>query len=221
MAISLNIFSLVVVPLFYAVGVVFALVAISQERSSQGAVAWTVALVAMPFVSVPLFVVFGGWRFSGYVKKFRTQLARTPISRDLLPDPLRLTDTDLGAMQVIEKLARFPFTRGNEVDLLIDAEETYAALFQSIDRATRSILMQFYIINDDDAGREFAQRLIGAAKRGVEVRVLYDEIGCNRTPEAYFSKLRSAGISVSPFGSATRMGKRFQINFRNIFISSN
>ncbi|WP_340161455.1 cardiolipin synthase [uncultured Hoeflea sp.] len=215
MAISLNIFSLVVVPLFYAVGVVFALVAISQERSSQGAVAWTVALVAMPFVSVPLFVVFGGWRFSGYVKKFRTQLARTPISRDLLPDPLRLTDTDLGAMQVIEKLARFPFTRGNEVDLLIDAEETYAALFQSIDRATRSILMQFYIINDDDAGREFAQRLIGAAERGVEVRVLYDEIGCNRTPEAYFSRLRDAGISVSPFGSATRMGKRFQINFRN------
>lgn len=215
MAISLNIFSLVVVPLFYAAGVVFALVAMSQERSSQGAVAWTVALVAMPFVSIPLFVVFGGWRFSGYVKKFRTQLAETPIDSDLLPNPWRLTENDLGAMQVIEKLARFPFTRGNEVDLLIDADETYAALFQSIDRATRSILMQFYIINDDDAGRDFARRLISAAERGVKVRLLYDEIGCNKTPEAYFSRLRSAGVSVSPFGSATRMGKRFQINFRN------
>jgi len=215
MAISLNIYSLVVVPLFYAIGMVFALVAISQERSSQGAVAWTVALVAMPFIAVPLFIVFGGWRFSGYVKKYRRRLAKTPISSDLLPNTLRLTKTDLGAMQVIEKLARFPFTRGNEIDLLIDAEETYAALFQSIDRATRSILMQFYTINDDDAGRDFAQHLIGAAKRGVEVRVLYDEIGCNRTPETYFSRLRDAGISVSPFGSATRMGKRFQINFRN------
>lgn len=215
MAISLNIYSLVVVPLFYAVGVVFALVAISQERSSQGAVAWTVALVAMPFIAVPLFIVFGGWRFSGYVKKYRRRLAKTPISSDLLPNTLRLTKTDLGAMQVIEKLARFPFTRGNEVDLLIDAEDTYAALFQSIDRSTRSILMQFYIINDDDAGREFARHLISAAKRGVEVRLLYDEIGCNGTPEAYFSRLRNAGISVSPFGSATRMGKRFQINFRN------
>ena len=84
MAISLNIYSLVVVPLFYAIGVVFALVAISQERSSQGAVAWSVALVAMPFISVPLFVVFGGWRFSGYVKRFRKQLAKTPINSDLL-----------------------------------------------------------------------------------------------------------------------------------------
>ncbi|SOE10601.1 cardiolipin synthase [Hoeflea halophila] len=215
MAISLNIFSLVVVPLFYAVGVAFALVAMSQERSSQGAVAWTVALVAMPFISVPLFVVFGGWRFSGYVKKFRTQLAETPIDRDLLPNPLRLTADDLGAMQVIEKLARFSFTRGNDVDLLIDADETYAALFDSIDRATRSILMQFYIINDDEVGRDFARRLIRAAERGVEIRLLYDEIGCNKTPEAYFARLRSGGVSVSPFGSATRMGKRFQINFRN------
>lgn len=215
MAISLNIFSLSLVPLVYAMGIVFALVAISQERSSQGAVAWAVALVMMPFLSVPLFMIFGGWRFSGYVKKFRTQLAKTPVDRDLLPNTPRLATPELGAMQVIEKLARFPFTRGNEIDLLIDAEETYAALFQSIDRATRSILMQFYTINDDEAGREFAQRLISAAKRGVEVRLLYDEIGCNGTPEAYFSGLRSAGVSVSPFGSATRMGKRFQINFRN------
>jgi len=215
MAISLNIYSLVVVPLFYAIGVVFALVAISQERSSQGAVAWSVALVAMPFISVPLFVVFGGWRFSGYVKRFRKQLAKTPINSDLLPKTQRLTRTELGAMQVIEKLARFPFTRGNDVDLLIDAEESYAALFQAIDRAKRSILMQFYIINDDEVGRQFARHLISAAKRGVDVRLLYDEIGCNRTPEAYFAKLRNAGILVSPFGSATRMGKRFQINFRN------
>lgn len=215
MAISLNIFSLVVVPLVYAIGVVFALVAISQERSSQGAVAWAVALVAMPFISVPLFVVFGGWRFSGYVKKFRTQLTKTSIKRDLLPNTLLLTKSELGAMQVIENLARFPFTRGNEIDLLIDAEETYAALFQSIDRSTRSILMQFYIIHDDEVGRDFARHLISAAKRGVEVRLLYDEIGCNGTPEAYFSRLRNAGISVSPFGSATRIGKQFQINFRN------
>ncbi|MBV1722773.1 MAG: PLDc N-terminal domain-containing protein, partial [Hoeflea sp.] len=184
MAISLNILSLVAVPLVYAVGVVFALVAISQERSSQGAVAWAVALVAMPFISVPLFMIFGGWRFSGYVKEFRTQLAKTPISQDLLPNTLRLSRTELGAMQVIEKLARFPFTRGNETDLLIDAEETYAAIFQSIDRSERSILMQFYIINDDDVGREFARHLISAAQRGVQVRLLYDEIGCSRTPEA-------------------------------------
>ena len=48
------------------VGVVFALVAISQERSSQVAVAWAVALVAMPFLVCPsLFMIFGGWRFSG------------------------------------------------------------------------------------------------------------------------------------------------------------
>ncbi|WP_417425841.1 cardiolipin synthase [Hoeflea sp.] len=215
MAISLNIFSLIVVPLVYAVGVVFALVAISQERSSQGAVAWTVALVAMPFISVPLFIVFGGWRFSGYVKKFRIQLAKAPINSDLLPATLQLTKTDLGAMQVIEKLARFPFTRGNEVDLLVDAEETYGALFRSIDQSAQSILMQFYIINDDEVGSKFAQHLISAAKRGVEIRLLYDEIGCNSTPATYFDRLRKAGILVSPFGSATRMGKRFQINFRN------
>ena len=106
-------FSLILVPLIYGVGMICALIAISQERSSQGAVAWTVALILMPFVSVPLFIVFGGWRFHGYVRRFRLQQASIPMDDKWLPDTSPLKPSELGAMHDVEKLARFPFTSGN------------------------------------------------------------------------------------------------------------
>lgn len=52
-------------------GVLCALHAVMGDRSSQGAVAWSMALVAMPFVAVPLYLVFGRSRFHGYVEALR------------------------------------------------------------------------------------------------------------------------------------------------------
>lgn len=205
----------VLVAFTYAGGVALALLAISQERSSQGAVAWAVALVTMPFLAIPFFALFGGWRFTGYVRRFREKLAEHRIEIGQLPDSSRLGASELGAMQVVEELARFPFTRGNKIELLVDAQATYDALFKAIDEARETVLIQFYIINDDEAGRIFAEHLVSAAGRGVEVCLLYDEIGSHATPSRYFEQLTRAGVNVSSFGSATRPGKRFQINFRN------
>ncbi|MCZ6771642.1 MAG: cardiolipin synthase, partial [Proteobacteria bacterium] len=119
------------------------------------------------------------------------------------------------ALAGVEKLARIPLTGGNKVDLLIDGPATFASIFAGIDAAADYILVQFYIVRDDELGRELKSRLIAKARRGVRVYFLFDEIGSLGLPSSFTSELRSAGVEVLPFHSRKGSGNRFQLNFRN------
>ena len=103
---------------------------------------------------------------------------------------------------------------GNTAELLIDGEATFASLFAGIDAAERYVLVQFYIVRDDGLGNALADRLIAAARRGVTVFMLYDEVG-SRPGRAYWRRLRDAGVRVSEFGTTRGPRNRFQLNFRN------
>lgn len=205
----------VLLPLAYLAGIGLALVAISQDRTPQGAIAWAIALIAMPFIAIPAFFVFGGWRYRAYRRARLRSRQRLPRDPDWLPDTSQLERRQLGELRVLEKLARIPFTRGNSLNLLVDGKETFDALFAAIDSAEKYVLCQFYIVRDDSVGNALAERLQMAARRGVRVCLLYDEVGSISTPGSYFNRLIADGVSVYPFGSAYGFGRRFQINFRN------
>lgn len=203
----------------HVVGLVSSVEALMSSRTSQGAIAWIVSLNTIPYVAVPTYWIFGRNTFEGYVTSRRdedSELARA------LADKLG----ELRAHGVewphehrhlagVEQLAKLPYLGGNDATLLIDGEETFASIFAGIDAAERYLLVQFYIVRNDDLGRELQQRLIARASEGVEVYFLYDEIGSYKLPNAYLQALRDAGVNVHRFHSTRGPGNRFQLNFRN------
>lgn len=118
------------------------------------------------------------------------------------------------AMTVLERLSDLPFTRGNRAQLLIDGEETFAALFAAMDRAERYILVQFYILREDQIGKRFVAKLEERAEAGVRICLLYDEIGCG-LENSTIARMRGKGIQVSGFNATKGRVNRFQLNFRN------
>ncbi|MGH7582632.1 MAG: phospholipase D-like domain-containing protein [Gemmatimonadales bacterium] len=102
--------------------------------------------------------------------------------------------------RAFHRAAGSPFIGGNRLELLIDGPETYAAMYAMIERATRRIHLENYIIRGDATGEAFASRLIERARSGVKVRVLYDWIGSFTTPHRFWRRLRDAGIAVDVFG---------------------
>lgn len=122
---------------------------------------------------------------------------------------------ELGAVRVAETLARLPLTSGNQADLLVDDEATFKSIFEGIDASEAYVLVQFYIVRDDELGRELQDRLIAASERGVRVLFLYDEIGSLGMTAAYRRRFADAGIEFRPFHSRKGLGNRFQLNFRN------
>jgi cardiolipin synthase len=104
---------------------------------------------------------------------------------------------------------------GNDVELLVDGQDTFDSIFEGIQRAERYILVQFYILRGDGLGKQLNRRLADKARQGVQVYVLYDEIGSHDLPDTYVSEMAAAGIQAYPFNTTKGRANRFQINFRN------
>lgn len=102
-------------------------------------------------------------------------------------------------LAVEESITGTPLVLGNKVDLLIDGEATYAAMFQAIREAKDHINMETFIIDDDDTGKAFADALIERQLNGVQVNLIYDSFGALNTPRAFFDRLTENGVSVLEF----------------------
>jgi cardiolipin synthase len=209
----------IVLPLIHLLGLISAVAAMTSARTSQGAIAWIVSLVTFPYLAVPAYWIFGRPRFHGYVfaRQSKDSILRSDVGPllDNVRNRLPALGEDYGQVRAVERLARMPFSGGNEVELLIDGQATFDGIFAGLEAAQDYILTQFYIVNDDDLGRRFKDCLLRKAAGGVTVHFLYDEIGSHKLSKHYLRELRNGGVNVRAFHSSRGRGNRFQLNFRN------
>jgi cardiolipin synthase len=124
--------------------------------------------------------------------------ATDPLLRQALDE----YKNDAAVRELVDAVRRYssePLTTGNEVKVLVDGPETYAALEASMRAARHYIDLETFIYGDDDIGRRFAALLAEKKREGIEVHVLYDSLGSMDTPRSFFDELRSQGIDVREF----------------------
>ncbi|MGC8120034.1 cardiolipin synthase [Marinobacter sp. VGCF2001] len=189
-------------------------------RTTQGAIAWILALIGLPYVAVPMFLLIGRSRFGGYVKARRmgdqslgNLLDRFERQTTSIAHPGQESLSD--ELQVLWKLGRQPFTSGNHCTLLRDGEATFEALFDAMEDARHYLLLEFYIVRSDRVGRRIKAILERKLAQGVEVWFLYDDIGSAFLSRKWLNELSAAGARIASFGDGNIRRRRFQINFRN------
>jgi cardiolipin synthase A/B len=96
--------------------------------------------------------------------------------------------------------------RGRHAFSLLPMRPFLDAVFEEMSRARRRLFVECYIVKDDTLGRALAARLLAAASRGVDVRLLYDPSGSHVTPAAAWRRLRAGGVKVRAFGRLARLG---------------
>ncbi len=197
-------------------GIAAAMEAIMKTRTSPGAIAWTLSLVLMPTLVLPLYLVFGRRKFRGYRKARR--LGSSPMQQlaHLLSQHLQ---TYLMAPPTphaaLERIAQMPFTSGNRATLLINGDAVFSALFDAIEKARDYVLLEYYIVRDDALGQALGELLQRKARAGVRIFFLYDEIGSYQLHGAYIRQLMESGVDIRSFHSTKGRRNRFQLNFRN------
>ena len=201
---------------FYVAAAICSVREIMNSRTAQGSIAWLLSMFFLPFITVPLYLVFGWRSFSDY-KNIRKRLGRDNRTRQA--EQLKLHDEE-GNRQwpVLSKIAGLPFLSGNKVELLIDGEATFQSMLDGISQARHTILLQFFIIRDDEIGTRIKDALLERAHAGVKIHVLYDEIGSKSLGNAFISALRDAGVKVSGFNEKhkyLRMLGPMRLNYRN------
>jgi len=206
--------------MFHAAGIYFAIQAVMISRTPQASIGWGLALVICPYVAIPLFLVFGESKFSGYTlagqnRHEELDAGLRQAQRALTPFRSSFLSKYSDAERLGISLRGLPPTNGNACRLLIDGKETFRTIFQAIETARGYVIVQFYIVHDDGLGRELKDRLLAASRRGVRCWLLYDSVGSKGLTDAYLGELRDVGVSVQAFVTNRQFGRQFQINFRN------
>ncbi len=207
---------MIIVWVNYALAIACIIHEILRSRTSQGSIAWIISLVLLPLPTTFLYLVFGIKSFDDYAKLQTTSSRVLRMARAEKNNLLDQVSSDAWPVQA--NISQLPFLGGNDVELLIDGKATFESMFAGMRAATSTIVAQFYIIRDDELGREFAEVLIERAKAGVTVYLLYDDAGCFWLPRAYKQRLRDAGVNVASFNQRHRYLRIYgptRINYRN------
>ncbi|MEM8828391.1 MAG: cardiolipin synthase [Cyanobacteria bacterium P01_G01_bin.19] len=204
----------------HGLGILTAAHAVMVVRSSRGAIAWSISLITFPWLAIPLYWIFGNNEFQEYAEALQNAYMEKQklVSRaygEILEHKALLPDNFNAIAKLVEVFTPLPFTTGNQIELLIDGQQTYQEMLRAIAQAKDYILLQSYIIKDDRIGNEFRQALVNCAKGGVRIYFLYDKIGSRKLPRSYLKFLQKYGIDTCGFGSSRRKGNRFRLNFRN------
>ncbi|EDM27764.1 cardiolipin synthetase [Lentisphaera araneosa HTCC2155] len=198
----------------YFLGTILAIEVLYKGRTSQGKTAWILSLILMPILAVPIYLLFGSRKFSGYVIAHKE--GREPLDKlwRNACDKMSNHKVVINELCLYEKISKFFFTSGNKIELINNGQEKYRKLFDDLNAATQSIFIEYYIIRNDEVGQELQEMLIKKAKQGLEVYLICDYIGSFNIKKSFMNKLREAGVKAHYFRT-TKFGRRGQINFRN------
>lgn len=200
--------------LTYLTALVLSTHALIRVRTSQGAIAWVLSLLLLPYVAIPAYLIFGWRRVRGYRRSLRA--SRQEVLELLRPSKLQNFGSESEGFPLsLRRLAQLPATMGNRIILHSDGEESFAAKLRLIGEARRYILLQSYILRNDRSGGEIITALLEKARQGIKVYVLFDDIGSYGLRRGDIRRMRDGGIDIQGFRSSRFRSNRFRINFRN------
>lgn len=172
-----------------------------QRRPTGSTMAWLLAIVLVPYLGVPLYLLLGG-------RKLRQRAGRkAPLSETRTETTLASDATPLARM-LCASGASAP-SNGNRFELLTTGEASFAAVIAALEGAERSICVSTLILADDPVGRAIAEALGAKARSGVQVRLLIDALFEFRSSRRQVQALRTAGIHVAwfmPLGTSLHRG---------------
>lgn len=172
-------------------------VALRQRRHPSAAIAWLMAIVLVPYLSLPAFLLFG-------TRKLPGGAAQAPVNTPVASPLDRLCDT-MG----------LPAPAGyGDFHMHADGARARDTLLAVLDSARDSLVICTYLLADDRLGHDVESRLLAAAARGVDVRLLVDGLGAFGHARIR-RRLAAGGVSVARFGAPSSLLRGPHVNLRN------
>lgn len=193
------------------------LTVLMDNRQPAKTMAWVLVLLFVPVVGIVLYFFFGQ-----NVRKMRfisqrslDQLTRRSMLEFVEQRELRLPDEYRTQIRLFaNQNMSLPF-KDNEADIYTSGYDFFPALLRAIAEAKHHIHLEVYIFADDALGRLVADALIARSKAGVEVRLIYDDVGSWRVKKSFFERMRNAGIDVHAFMPVKFPAFTSKVNYRN------
>lgn len=177
------------------------LVIINSQDNPEYKVPWLVVILTLPIVGVVLYAIFYSRKLSIIqVKRLKNFRDNSNIQLDY--DALKeLSGTDaFGQAKVLCESSRVNLYKNTKSKYFSSGEEIFTSMLTDLSNAKKFIFLEYFIIQRGIFWNSILEILKDKAANGVEVRVIYDDIGCMRTlPSLYFKTLQKYNIKAVPF----------------------
>ncbi len=165
------------------------------KEDVRAAIGWIGMVWLVPFAGVVLYFLLGINRVARRARR-RARTRPTPVGRSEPAAQVILREKRMANLARLGgALTGAPLLAVRTCEPLEEGEEAYPAMLAAIDRAARRVWLQSYIFDWDETGAGFAEHLLLAQKRGVDVRILIDGVGAIGTPH----KLARVGLKAAAF----------------------
>lgn len=202
----------------------FAIVIVFFERRNPKSVwAWLLLLFFIPVLGFVFYLMLGQdlrkrKRFKMKEMEDRFGEAVRLQEQKLLGERLQENEEIVGYKDMILynlTEAQTILTNGNDIDFITDGNAKFETLIKDIRGAKKFIHLEYYIIRNDVVFAAIVEALQEKVKEGVEVRILYDAMGCRTVSRAFWKKLNRMGIETTEFFPAVFKRLQLRINYRN------
>lgn len=186
--------------------------AILHKREVHASISWAALIWLAPGIGALAYVLLGRNRIRRRAVELRSTAPRVRSTPDVAPIASAAVNAALGGhvpqlsalARLIEEASARPLLPGNQVQPLIDGDAAYPEMLRAIERAERSIALSTYIFESSRVGQRFVDALCAAQARGLQVRVLLDDVGRLYSVPPVHGALRAGGVKVGRFLPAWR-----------------
>ena len=190
---------------FTALSIAIVLYIIGKDDNSAYKIGWIVLIMTLP--------LFGGllYLFLGDKKPSRNMRRKLNAQHDVFKDTLiqegelqdrlgKIHGRAAGTFQYVRRVSDFPAYENTDVTYYPSGEEMFVDMLEELRQAKHFIFLEYFIIHDGRMWREILQVLEEKVKEGVDVRLIYDDMGCVTTlPHRYYKELQKKGIKCAAF----------------------
>lgn len=196
------------------------LIIILENRTPLKAIAWVAIVSLIPILGVVLYIMFGQdkRRKHRIHKNFYELLMHKPKNptviqhRNKILKDLERYETSINLINSLDDSPMLPI---DDIKTFVDGKTMFSSMFEDIRKATKSIHILSYIIEDDSLFSSLCDILKEKANDGIKIRIIYDHIGSYSVHKRRWAELKKYGIESYPFMKVLFPILSSSINYRN------
>lgn len=215
-----------ILTILYVIVIVFTICyIIYQKRDPVKSLAWITVIALLPIAGLVLYVMFGRNHRKEKIFNLKEiedleefeKLSREQLEAIQNPD-IMMRQSIADNRDIITLLLnnnKSLLTMKNRITVLNNGKETFSSIIRALREARTSIHLEYYIFENDRIGKKIADILMDKAREGVEVRLIYDDVGSWGLSRGFIRRLKKAGIEVGCFMPVVFPWLTSKVNYRN------
>lgn len=193
------------------------LVILTENRNPLKTIPWIIVLLFAPGIGLIFYFFFGQDNRKQRIISRRTykRIMKSAQRKDLPQDVCPVPASYQPLTTLLTNSNQASLLYGSQINYYTNGYDKFQDLIKELKQATHHIHIQYYIFNDDEIGNQIKTLLIQKSKEGIQIRVLYDDVGCWNVKELFFREMIEAGIEVKAFLKVAFPEFTSKVNYRN------